>query len=421
MGTDIFLSTLNRELMARKIDAGTFYFFILYMNSKYKNLKRRFFMPPPKKRIGSFYGDLEVLEFDQELQKFKCRCKCGNIVYRKGGDLRARIKNCGDKQKHNNGFNSTIIKIESDISTKKKYGNLVVIEYKGFYRNNESIYPCHFVECLCDCGNKKIVRYHDLVNFRVKSCGVSSDLHQNTAGNRMFLTKEKYYMRWKSMNDRCYNRARPNYKWYGGRKITVCDEWRQYPGERDKADLTYNNYKNYETWLDNELDRMNMTWNDLLALNYTVERIDDNGPYAPWNCMLANQSYQTNHQSTNQKIVYKGYTFTVTQLSYAMEYNLKSLYSALEVINYDFELFLSKHPIEKTKLDKYVFRHNQLPNFIKNIWDFLVQSDNTMNYNIVVHPTHEYCVGMEERLNPDNIVAAPDGKQYIRASFKRIK
>ena len=38
------------------------------------------------------------------------------------------------------------------------------------------------------------------------------------------------YTAWRNMNRRCYNENSDNYEYYGGRGITVCDEWRNSPG-----------------------------------------------------------------------------------------------------------------------------------------------------------------------------------------------
>lgn len=36
------------------------------------------------------------------------------------------------------------------------------------------------------------------------------------------------YIRWSSMMNRCYIKTNKDFKYYGGRGITVCDEWRTY-------------------------------------------------------------------------------------------------------------------------------------------------------------------------------------------------
>jgi len=40
------------------------------------------------------------------------------------------------------------------------------------------------------------------------------------------LKSHKTYKLWLNMKERCYNDKKSNYKYYGGRGIIVCDEWR---------------------------------------------------------------------------------------------------------------------------------------------------------------------------------------------------
>lgn len=83
--------------------------------------------------------------------------------------------------------------------------------------------------CLCDCGNKKIARGATLKNGKTSSCGcyrrehssIINKTHGETSGGS--FTPE--YVSYSRMKDRCFNKNHRQFKDYGGRGITVCDEW----------------------------------------------------------------------------------------------------------------------------------------------------------------------------------------------------
>lgn len=45
--------------------------------------------------------------------------------------------------------------------------------------------------------------------------------------NGVALYKQPWYGSYHSMMDRCYRKTAKNYKFYGGRGITVCEEWHE--------------------------------------------------------------------------------------------------------------------------------------------------------------------------------------------------
>lgn len=77
------------------------------------------------------------------------------------------------------------------------------------------------------------------------------------------LSDSRLYGIYSGMKQRCYNPNNSHYKWYGGKGITICDEW-----------MNENGLQNFITW------SLNNGYNEHL----TIDRIDSNLGYSPTNC-----------------------------------------------------------------------------------------------------------------------------------------
>lgn len=106
-------------------------------------------------------------------------------------------------------------------------------------------------------------------------------------------------MIYSTMKKRCYNSNCKSYKDYGGRGITVCDEWLN--TERYKKGIK--GWYAFKDWA------LSSGYTDEL----TIDRIDVNGNYEPTNCRWATRKEQNNNQRTNRVITYCGKTQTLKQ------------------------------------------------------------------------------------------------------------
>lgn len=166
----------------------------------------------------------------------------------------------------------------------KKFGRLLVLEMTQFKPGKYYVYRAI---CLCDCGNTTEPRLYDLKRGATKSCGCLEAESRVRHGR----WSTPLYRRWASMLQRCNNTKNPEYKNYGGRGISVCQEWHNFP--------------------------CFMEW--ALGAGYapslTIDRIDNNLGYGPENCRWVTQKTNNNNKRTCKTFKFFGELLTVSQAS----------------------------------------------------------------------------------------------------------
>lgn len=164
--------------------------------------------------------------------------------------------------------------------TGQRFGRLVAVERAG--RNYARL---AMWKCVCDCGNEKICTGASLRSGNTKSCGCLQRDVAKTYNTKHGLTKHKrLYLVWKTMKKRCLNTSDEHYDRYGGRGITVCDEW-------------LHNFQAFYDWaMTNGYDE-NAPYGQC-----TLDRIDNNMGYSPDNCRWVDMKTQSNNRSTNREV-----------------------------------------------------------------------------------------------------------------------
>ena len=115
------------------------------------------------------------------------------------------------------------------MSNHKSVENLAGLKFGRLLVDSEAARnPCGRTRwnCTCACGKRVIVRSCHLKSGHTVSCGcwkieVEKQIHLTHGKSYSFE-----YGVWAGMIKRCTKPKEKNYKWYGGRGITVCDRWR---------------------------------------------------------------------------------------------------------------------------------------------------------------------------------------------------
>jgi hypothetical protein len=172
----------------------------------------------------------------------------------------------------------------------KKYGRLVVVS-----KNYElSTTNKQYFNCICDCGNKKVVSQSNLTSGSTVSCGCYNKEKAYSNLEKMLKTNTTHgkcntrlYKILENIKTRVSNKNHKDYKYYGAKGIALCKEW--------------NDFKQFYDW-----SIKNGYKEDL-----QIDRIDNEGNYEPNNCRwtTASANNQNKRKQENKTSKYVGVNF----------------------------------------------------------------------------------------------------------------
>lgn len=156
----------------------------------------------------------------------------------------------------------------------KHFGRLDVIA------RSEKVSRFSYWLCRCSCGKQKVIRGNLLVKGISQSCGCyaseAASVRNATHGHSKGYRTSPTYTSWRAMWSRVTNRNHVGFKRYGGRGITICARWKEFP---------------------NFLADMGPKPEPKLQ----IDRINNEGNYEPGNCRWATVKQQANNKTISDK------------------------------------------------------------------------------------------------------------------------
>lgn len=205
--------------------------------------------------------------------------------------------------------------------TGQKINRLLVLCRVKIDGNKKTLWKCR-----CDCGKEIIVESHKLRTGLTKSCGCYRGefvKYINKTHGMAYTRINKIY---RGMKCRCYTKSNSRYADYGGRGITICDEW-----------LGKDGFQHFYEWA------MNNGYTDEL----TIDRIDVDQNYTPENCRWITMAEQGDNKRCSTKVSAFNETHSIAEWSRRTGVNYKTLYRRIIKDGWNPEKALTDHNDER--------------------------------------------------------------------------
>lgn len=185
--------------------------------------------------------------------------------------------------------------------TNRKFGLLTVCQYIG-EKEDKNDRIVRLWKCKCDCGGEIIAKENSLLKGERRSCGCINRKQMSELGksqrkhgarsDNATPSDVRLYNVWNSIIERTTNPKSRVWNAYGGRGITICDEWR-------------NSFESFKEWAEKN------GYKDEL----TIDRINNDMGYTPENCRWATYKQQNNNRRSNVNITIDEETHTLAEWS----------------------------------------------------------------------------------------------------------
>lgn len=162
--------------------------------------------------------------------------------------------------------------------------------------------------CLCHCGQEFVSRGYCLRKGHTTSCGCEKIRKTIERSTTHGLSNSKCYREWNEMRQRCSNPNDQSWDGYGGRGITLYPEWK-------------NSFESFYAHV-SKLPHFG-------EKGYSLNRIDNDGPYAPGNLEWATAVEQANNRQSSHLVTWRGETHSIAEWARILKKPYMMLYKRI--------------------------------------------------------------------------------------------
>lgn len=183
--------------------------------------------------------------------------------------------------------------------------------------------------CLCECGNTTVVKSQDIRNGHTRSCGCLQIETVKRVKRIHGMAGTSLYKIWNGIVKRCTNPNCIGYKYYGGRGISIADEWRH----------DFQAFHGYIICLSHYGEK-----------GYSIDRINNDGNYVPGNLRFATRHEQSHNSRTSTLITYNDETKCISEWARTIGMNVHTLAYRLRILGMNIEDALYTPSRYRTKI-----------------------------------------------------------------------
>ncbi len=156
--------------------------------------------------------------------------------------------------------------------------------------------------CQCDCGNKVVAHPSNLHRGATKSCGCWKRESAGAQTRKHGMSRSNEYAIWSGIIQRCTNPDFKNFRLWGGRGITISEEWR------------------------NDFAAFYADMGPRPSKKHSIDRINNNDHYCKANCRWATYLQQSNNCSRTHLVPLNGQLVSLRQYAKAIGRDYYNVY-----------------------------------------------------------------------------------------------